>query len=77
MTEQDSALFHAYMVISGAARDLSDTRIMAALPNDVRAVFDGIPWTLGYVAAMIDPLPREETETDTPHPFGAATEREQ
>lgn len=79
MTGRDSIgteeLARAWRIIDNAARELADTRIMAALPEDARQVFDGIAWTLGYVAAMIDPHPREETETDGTHPFGNATER--
>lgn len=68
-------LARAWRIIDTAARELADTRIMAALPDDARAVFDGIAWTLGYVAAMIDPHPRQETDSDGAHPFGNATER--
>jgi len=68
-------LARAWRIIDNAARELADTRIMAALPDDARAVFDGLAWTLGYVAAMIDPHPREETDSDGAHPFGNATER--
>lgn len=67
-------LARAWRIIDTAARELADTRILAALPDDARQVFMDIPWTLGYVAAMIDPHPREE-ETDTGSPFGNAIER--
>lgn len=68
-------LARAWRIIDTAARELADTRILAALPDDARQVFSDIPWMLGYVAAMIDPHPREETDTDGAHPFGNATER--
>lgn len=68
-------LARAWRIIDNAARELADTRITATLPDNVRDMVDGIAWTLGYVAAMIDPHPREETDTDGAHPFGNATER--
>lgn len=47
---------------------------LAVCPEQYRDELQDLAWRVGNLAAMIDPYDGEET--DSPHPFGAATERE-
>ena len=44
-------------------------------PDPYRDELAELAWRVGYLAAKIDPYTGDETETETLHPFGAATER--
>ena len=44
-------------------------------PEQYRDELAELAWRVGNLAAKIDPYQGDETETETLHPFGAATER--
>lgn len=47
---------------------------VGACPEQYRDELHELAWRVGNLAAKIDPYQGEETETDTPNPFGSALE---
>jgi len=63
--------------LTEATNALNDPAVFQAARHlGIEEQLADLVWRVGNLAAQIDPNTGTETETDNPHPFGAATERE-